>query len=132
MIDTLLTLTALPLPALTSSALAASAFAASVIDIVPAAFTVSMPWSSDSEGSAALWLLGPGAGIAFYMFHYLRYRNTNQRHAFERETKNTVANVTGDDRLVGRVRDVQNRMVPGDNSSQPRQRLGQATHVTEE
>lgn len=100
-----------------------------IIELLAA--VVPLPWSSDSEGSA-LWLIGPGAGIGFYMFHYLRYRNTNQRHAFEHETSSVVENITGQDVVVGRVSGVENRMVPGANSSSPRDRLGQGSEFVEE
>lgn len=92
---------------------------------------VSLPWSSDSDGEG-LWLLGPGAGIAFYMYHYLRYRNTNKRHAFEHETASQIGNTTGDEALVGRVTGVENARVPGHNSNSPRHRLGQASQFIEE
>ncbi len=103
-----------------------------VVDwLATATINVSLPWSSDSDGSA-LWLIGPGAGIGFYVFHFLRYRNTHQRHAFERDTHTEVLGMTGHDTLVRRVSGVENSKIPGENSSSPRQRLGQGTRFTEE
>lgn len=90
-----------------------------------------LTWASDSDNEG-LWLIGPGAGIAFYMFYYLRYRNTHQRHAFEKETSTVVENLTGRDVLVNRVQGVENARVPGENSSSPRHRLGQGTQFIEE
>lgn len=107
----------------------ASSFAADWL--VTAMVDVSLPWSSDSDGSA-LWLIGPGAGIGFYVFHFLRYRNTHQRHAFERDTHTEVLGMTGHDTLVRRVSGVENSKIPGENSSSPRQRLGEGTRFAEE
>jgi hypothetical protein len=88
--------------------------------------------SSDSSGSAYLWLLGPGAGIGFYALTFLRYRNVNQRHAYERETACAIANPTGFDRKVGHVTDVENSQIRGANSGSPRGRLSGASAWTEE
>lgn len=102
-----------------------------ITELVTAAFTMPLPWASEDDGGA-LWLIGPGAGIAFYVFYYLRYRNTHKRHAFERETNTVVDNVTGQDLFMKRVSGVENPKVPGENSSAPRQRLGQNSHFAEE
>lgn len=99
--------------------------------LLTAVFNAPLPWSSDGDGSA-LWLIGPGAGIGFYVFHFLRYRNTHQRHAFERETHTEVLGMTGHDTLVRRVSGVENSKIPGNNSSSPRSRLGQGTRFVEE
>lgn len=82
--------------------------------------------ASDSSDSATnfLWLLGPAAGIGFYALIFLRYRNVNQRHAYERETHCTVANLAAEDHRTGRVSDVENSRIRGANSGSPRSRLG--------
>ncbi|MHA3684487.1 hypothetical protein ACXR2W_09550 [Leucobacter sp. HY1908] len=102
-----------------------------MIDFGAAAITTSLLWSSESDGEG-LWLLGPAAGIGFYVFYYLRYRNTNKRHAFERATKSEVVGLTGTDKLVGNVRGVENSRIAAENLSAPRLRLGAHSRYIEE
>lgn len=86
--------------------------------------------NSDSEGgSALLWLLGPVAGVAFYLMVFFRYRNANKRHAYERETASEVLDLRVHDQVVGDVSGVERRSIEGMNSRSPRARLGQGTTV---
>lgn len=88
--------------------------------------------SYDSEGgSALLWLLGPVAGVAFYLMVFLRYRNTNKRHAYERETSSEVLDMRVHDQVVGEVTGVERSSIQGMNSRSPRSRLGAGTRVTQ-
>lgn len=102
-----------------------------MIDFGAAAITTSLLWSTDDSGGG-LWLLGPAAGIGFYVFYYLRYRNTDKRHAFERETNSEVVGLSGTDKLVGNVRGVENSKISGNNVTSPRQRLGAHSRYIEE
>jgi hypothetical protein len=86
---------------------------------------------SDSEGGSwLLWMLGPVAGVAFYMAMFFRYRNTNKRHAYERETSSEVLDLRVYDQVVGNVTGVQRTSIEGANGSNPRARLGQGTTVS--
>lgn len=87
-------------------------------------------YSESDGGSWMLLLLGPAAGIAFYMAIYFRYRNTNRRHAYERETASQVLDLRVHDRVVGNVTGVQRTSIEGANGSSPRTRLGQGTTVS--
>lgn len=77
-----------------------------------------------------LWLLGPAAGIGFYVLTFLRYRNANKRHAYERETASDVHNLRTHDAVVNRVRGTRSSRISGANHSNPRARLGRGTTVT--
>lgn len=79
---------------------------------------------TESSGGEWLWLLGPAAGAGFYLVTYLRYRNVDKRHAYERETACTVEGMTTHDSRTGRVTDVENSRLRGDNVGSPRDRLG--------
>jgi len=86
---------------------------------------------SDSEGGSwLLWLLGPAAGVLFYIGMFLRYRNTNKRHAYERETSAEVVDMRVYDQVVGNVTGVQRTSIEGANGTSPRSRLGRGTTVT--
>lgn len=83
------------------------------------------------EGGSWLWLLGPVGGIGFYMLIFLRYRNTDKRHAFERETATEMLDLRTYDQKTGEVKGVENSSIPGRNSNTPLKRLGTGTTVTE-
>lgn len=86
---------------------------------------------SDSEGGGwLLWLLGPALGVGFYVMMFLRYRNTDKRHAYERETSSEVVDLRVYDQVVGNVTGVQRSRIEGANGGSPRERLGQGTTVT--
>lgn len=85
---------------------------------------------ASGDGAALLWLLGPIAGVAFYFSVFVRYRNTNKRHAYERETSTEVQDMRVHDQVIGNVTGVQRRAIEGENSSSPRARLGRGTTVT--
>lgn len=83
------------------------------------------------EGGPWLWLLGPAGGIGFYMLIFLRYRNTDKRHAFERETATEMLELRTYDQKTGEVKGVENSSIPGRNSHTPLKRLGAGTTVTD-
>ena len=83
------------------------------------------------EGGSWLWLLGPAGGIGFYMLIFLRYRNTDKRHAFERETATEMLELRTHDQKTGEVKGVENLSIPGRNSNTPLKRLGAGTTVTD-
>ncbi|MBU3995620.1 MAG: hypothetical protein KKF42_07575 [Actinobacteria bacterium] len=87
--------------------------------------------ASSEEGGAWLWLIGPAGGLGFFMWVFLRYRNTDKRHAFERETAAEVLNLRTYDQKTGEVKGVENSRIPGQNSNAPLKRLGAGTTVTE-
>ena len=65
------------------------------------------------------------------MWVFLRYRNTDKRHAFERETAAEVLDLRTYDQKTGEVKGVENSRIPGQNSNSPLKRLGSGTTVTE-
>ena len=87
--------------------------------------------ASSDEGGAWLWLIGPVGGLGFFMWVFLRYRNTDKRHAFERETATELLDLRTYDQQTGEVKGVENSSIPGRNSHTPLQRLGAGTTVTE-
>lgn len=90
-------------------------------------------YGADSdEGGPWLWLIGPAGGLGFFMWVFLRYRNTDKRHAFERETATEVLDLRVHDQQTGRVTGVENSMITGHNSQSPLKRLGGRSTVTVE
>lgn len=87
---------------------------------------------SSSDNSFYLLLLGPAAGIGFYTMTYLRYRNTDKRFEYEHKTSSDVLEPRGFDQKIDEVRGTQRRRIDGDNSTKPRERLGQGTSVVHE
>ncbi len=82
------------------------------------------------EGGPWLWLLGPIGGTGFFMWVFLRYRNTDKRHAFERETASDVLDLKVYDQKTGEVNGTTDSRIRGRNSNAPRTRLGSGSTVT--
>lgn len=57
-------------------------------------------FNTDSDSNPFLFFLLPG--IIYYIFMYLRYRNSNARHVYEYETKNEVSNMRMVDKFTER------------------------------
>ena len=57
------------------------------------------------------------SGIAYYMFIYFRYRNSNARHKYETETTKQMANLRKDDTLVTRRTGLTNSKMQGANNT---------------
>lgn len=87
-------------------------------------------YASD-EGGAWFWLLGPAGGIGFYMWVFLRYRNTDKRHAFEHESTTEVRDLRTHDQRVDRISGTSESSIRGRNSHKPLSRLGRGTTVVE-
>jgi hypothetical protein len=79
----------------------------------------------NNDGILFLLALGPASAAAFYWAIYRYYRNTDQSHAFERETAVEVLALSGSegDRKVGEVRGTQRTRIEGDNVGAHRQRV---------
>lgn len=97
----------------------------------PVQALASMAMESDGDNRWALLLAGPISGFAFYSFTFLRYRNTDKRHAFEHETSAQMLDVDGSDHKVGEVKGTRDRFIKGDLKSQPLQRLGENSVILE-
>jgi hypothetical protein len=75
------------------------------------------------DSSLAILLLGPAGGIGLYWVLYRYYRNTDQSHAFERETKIDAKPVTGTDIKVGTNNGTTDSTITGSNVSEYRNRV---------
>jgi hypothetical protein len=78
---------------------------------------------NDDGGLWLLLLLGPAGATALYWALYRYYRNTDQSHAFERETNVKSDPVTGSDHKVGEVNGTQQPRISGDNLRDYRKRV---------
>lgn len=80
--------------------------------------------ASGQDGAPGwLLLLGPvGAGV-FYAAFWNYYRNTDESHAFERETRITAKPITGHDAKVREVTGTRESRIDGDNHSDHRRRV---------
>ena len=67
---------------------------------------------SDVSMGAAVFLL---SGPAYFIFMFLRYRNTDKRHSHESETLSEVHDLRVSDQKTGQVRGVRNRTIKGAN-----------------
>ncbi len=75
------------------------------------------------DGTLLLLLAGPIGGSALYWMLYGYYRNTDQSHAFERETKIDAKPVSGSDIKVDTIIGTRNAQIQGDNVSAYRTRV---------
>lgn len=79
------------------------------------------------DGDAILFLLalGPASAVGFYWVVHQHYRNTNQSHAFERETKVEVLALKGEegDHKVDEVRGTRASRIQGGNEWEHRRRV---------
>lgn len=89
---------------------------------------------SSSGDSNALYLLaiGPAAAVFFYTTVHLRYRNTDKRHEYERQTSSEISDVQGYDTRVQQFTGLRNRWMDGRNEHVPTQRLGHNTTIERE
>jgi len=75
------------------------------------------------DGSLALLLIGPAAGVGLYWAMYRYYRNTDKSQAFERETKVDAKPVTGSDLQIGTNNGTREDRIQGDNVAEYRRRV---------
>ncbi len=78
---------------------------------------------SDDGGLWLLLLAGPVGATGMYWGLYRHYRNTDESHAFERETAVEAKPVTGWDGKVDEVKGTQKTRIPGDNVREYRKRV---------
>ncbi len=83
--------------------------------------------SSDGDGSSGFAFLFLLAGPIFYLVMYLRYRNANQRHRHESETKFERLNETYSDRLVEHRKGLKSATMEGANHLAVRGALNKAS-----
>lgn len=79
--------------------------------------------AASDGGPVWLLLLGPAAGGGFYFLWWRFYRNTDQSHSFERETRVEAEPITGQDEKVDEVRGTKRSSIDGANHSNHRQRV---------
>ena len=72
--------------------------------------------SSDDDNNTIFLLLFAG-GFIFYGAMYLRYRNSDARHVYEKETKKQVLNMKKADNLVEHRKNLSNSRMSGSNES---------------
>ena len=72
--------------------------------------------SSDDDNNTIFLLLFAG-GFIFYGAMYLRYRNSDARHVYEKETKKQVLNMKKDDSLVEHKKRLRNSSMEGRNEN---------------
>ncbi|SJM69911.1 hypothetical protein [Gulosibacter sp. 10] len=85
--------------------------------------------SGDSENILYLLLAGPLAGVLFYGAKMRRYRNHDKRYEYEHKSASEVANLQSYDQKVNKIVGTRKRRIDGDNSRDPRERLGSNTQV---
>ena len=56
------------------------------------------------------------AGIIFYLIMYARYRNADERHAYEKETKTKITNVNSVDNYIEQRKRLRNSRMNGANN----------------
>ena len=80
---------------------------------------------SSSHGGGVGWLLlaGPIAAVAIYWALFQYYRNTDESHSFEHETRIESQPITGGDQKVDEVRGTKDDRIRGDNVTKYRERV---------
>lgn len=88
---------------------------------------------ADGSGSVqamlviAPFIVGPVVFALVYMSIYLRYRNTDKRHAFEREVGVAVGNLRTRDERTDHRRGLRSRTMENANHTQPLERVRRLT-----
>jgi hypothetical protein len=89
-----------------------------------AAASSSVVAAADSGGGTPwLLLLGPAGAVGVYYGLWQYYRNTDQSHAFERETRITAQPVTGQDTKIDEITGTKKTGIDGDNRTDHRERV---------
>ena len=78
-----------------------------------------------SGDSAPIWILaaGPAGAAATYWAVYRYYRNTDNSHAYERDTIIDAQPVQGDQEKVDHISRTRDSDIDGDNSAKHRERV---------
>jgi hypothetical protein len=73
---------------------------------------------SESSGNIAwfIFLLGPGSGVAIWMWIQAKYRNRSARYKPESTVAHTITNMVKEDALVRRLRS-RSRSISGRNET---------------
>lgn len=58
------------------------------------------------------------SGFVFYYTIYLQYRNLDERHHYEDETKHEISNLRCEDKFIKKLTDLTNEIIDGENSSE--------------
>ena len=58
------------------------------------------------------------SGFVFYFTMYARYRNSDERHHYEFETKHEMSNLKCEDKFSGKLTGLVNPLIEGENSSE--------------
>lgn len=58
------------------------------------------------------------SGFVFYYTIYLQYRNIDERHHYEDETKHEISNLRCEDKFIKKLTDLTNEIIDGENSSE--------------
>ena len=70
----------------------------------------------DSEDNANVILVLLLSGPAFFLFHYMRYRNKDKRHRHESETPTRIENLRRYDNFIEHKKGCQSKTIQGENS----------------
>lgn len=68
-----------------------------------------------SDASSDIGVLFLSSGFVYFIYFFLRYRNSNARHYHEKETKNDISNIMKSDQLVKRQRGLRNSRISREN-----------------
>lgn len=58
------------------------------------------------------------SGFVFYYTNYLRYRNIDERHHYENETKHEIKNLVREDRFIRKLTGLKKDRIEGENASE--------------
>ena len=58
------------------------------------------------------------SGFVFFFTIYARYRNADERHHYELETKNEISNLVCEDKFVKNLKGLEKSYIEGENSSE--------------
>jgi Na+/melibiose symporter-like transporter len=78
---------------------------------------------SSNNDSSGFILAGPFLGVVFFIFIYLKYRNTNKNYKYEQMTEVKRGRVTGEDSFKGKKNGQSSSRIRGCNSADLRERV---------
>jgi hypothetical protein len=80
-------------------------------------FRMCLSMDFDDDNPILLGLLGFTPGFIFYWLKTKRYRNMDERHTYEKETKSTVSNLKKTDELLEHRKRLRNSRIAGENGT---------------